>query len=121
MYLLNQGDVEVLVGPEQKKVASLSSGSMFGEMTMFGLPKRTATIRSMTPCSCYVAGHRIFFTLLQKYPVERKAFVALAQDRKKTLQERNYFSGCEDGAGASGREPWKSHSADSSPRADSKV
>lgn len=87
MYFLVRGRVEVLVGADQKQVAILDEGSAFGEMALFGLPRRAATIRALLSCECRVINLRDFGPLLQKFPVERHFFEALARDRRKQLEE----------------------------------
>lgn len=85
IYFISAGIVDVLVDNCENRVSTLEPGCIFGEMTLFGLPRRTATVRALQYCLCYVTGHQAFFTLLQKYPSARRAFMAMAQERKRAL------------------------------------
>lgn len=91
MYFLERGEVDVLVGPEQVKVATLKEGAIFGEMAMFAgvgsLAKRTATIRACGFCDCRVIHHRAFHRILQKFPKERAFFFKMAEERRAALGE----------------------------------
>jgi len=85
MYFLHRGTVEVLVGTPPVRVATLQDGSIFGEMALFGSPKRAATIRATEFCDCRVISHPIFHLMLQSYPEERRLFTAMARERRQQL------------------------------------
>ncbi len=50
-YVIEEGCVEVLVGaaPEQKRIAMLTQGAMFGEVALLDRQPRTATVRALVP------------------------------------------------------------------------
>ncbi|MEY3125430.1 MAG: hypothetical protein RLZZ573_1950 [Pseudomonadota bacterium] len=50
-YVIESGCVEILVGsdPEQRRVAVLAEGAMFGEIALLDHQSRTATVRTLMP------------------------------------------------------------------------
>lgn len=87
-YFLHRGSVEVLVGrEEERQVATLQDGTVFGEMAMFGTARRAASVRAQVFCDCRAFDHTIFQMLLQKFPEERKFFMEMAAERRKKLME----------------------------------
>uniref|UniRef100_A0A7S4USM4 Cyclic nucleotide-binding domain-containing protein n=2 Tax=Alexandrium monilatum TaxID=311494 RepID=A0A7S4USM4_9DINO len=87
MYFLHRGTVEVLVSGNAKPVATLISGSIFGEMALFGARRRTATVRALEFCDCRCVSHQMFHGILSRFPEEKKYFVQLAKDRLKQLSD----------------------------------
>eukprot|EP00932_Pfiesteria_piscicida_P013389 SRR837773.24944.p2 GENE.SRR837773.24944~~SRR837773.24944.p2 ORF type:complete len:155 (-),score=60.90 SRR837773.24944:184-591(-) len=81
MYFLHRGEVEILIGAGQTKVAQLSDGNVFGEMAVFGSAKRAATVRAMESCDCRVIHHRVFSGILKKFPKEHEFFMQLYAER----------------------------------------
>lgn len=98
MYFLHRGDVEVLVGPDQKRVAQLSDGSIFGEMALLGYGARKATIRATSICDCRIIHAAPFNTCLKRFPVEKKYFVQMAKERiaelhrAQAIEKMKHFS-----------------------------
>lgn len=82
MYFLCRGSVEVLVGPTLFKVATLTSGTVFGEGALFGQRLRSATLRATEFCECRAIHFRIFHKILKTYPAERLFFKKIADERK---------------------------------------
>jgi len=89
MYFLYCGDVDVFVGPNEVKVARLSSGTVFGEMALFGQHKRAATIRAAGFVDCRVISHRAFNAVLKRFPKDREFFMNMAAERLAQLQQVN--------------------------------
>jgi len=87
MYFLANGRVQVLVGTNQQPVATLESGTGFGEMALLGLAKRTATVRALEPCDCRFIYIGKFQELLHKFPNEKHFFTDMAQERLQGLVE----------------------------------
>lgn len=101
MYFLHRGEVEILVGPQETKVATLSDGNVFGEMALFGSCKRTATVRARESCDCRVIHHRVFGQILRSFPSELKFFRGMAaerlgQTRQAKREERDKLGGGKD-------------------------
>jgi voltage-gated potassium channel len=65
MYFLTNGSAEVLVG--DNKVATLPTGSPFGEMALVSGDKRNASIRALTYCDVYVLQKTSFDILRSRY------------------------------------------------------
>eukprot|EP00440_Ansanella_granifera_P017557 gb/GFBE01019071.1/.p1 GENE.gb/GFBE01019071.1/~~gb/GFBE01019071.1/.p1 ORF type:complete len:639 (+),score=103.56 gb/GFBE01019071.1/:1-1917(+) len=92
LYCLMMGDVDVLVGPNRMKVATLKEGTVFGEMAMFshlgeGFARRSATIRASGFCDCRVIDKTRFHALLKQFPKEKARFVKIALERKENLDK----------------------------------
>lgn len=90
MYVLARGSVEVLVGPEEKCVAILDAGCVFGEFALLGDSNRTATIRALEAGEVYGISQRFFTAVLKKFPEERSHFAAVARERKQRAEEHNF-------------------------------
>ncbi|CEM24679.1 unnamed protein product [Vitrella brassicaformis CCMP3155] len=85
MYILANGTVDVLKGGV--KVATLSEGSVFGEMALLGISnKRTATIKTVTFCDLRVIQRGTFQQLLRKFPNEAARLEAEGRRRLRELQ-----------------------------------
>jgi len=89
MYFVHSGKVEVLVGPDQTRVAIMERGSYFGEMALYGMRKRTATIRALEKTTCLVVKRRVFEFLLRRFPEERVFFENLSRKRKQAILRKN--------------------------------
>lgn len=89
MYFLSRGEVEVLVGPDLTRVATLGAGSVFGEGALIGNAKRTATVRAIEFCDCRSVHRHAFQTILKSFPVERKYFEQMYQDRVNDAKEKS--------------------------------
>lgn len=50
-YVIESGCVEVLAGADQRRVAVLAAGAMFGEVALLDRQPRTATVRTLVPTS----------------------------------------------------------------------
>lgn len=83
LYYLLWGSVDILAGPDMKKVAALSSGNIFGEMALFSHCKRQATVRAKEFCDCRVIGMVTFQAMLHRFPAEHRLFKDLAAKRRK--------------------------------------
>ncbi|MCA9670615.1 MAG: mechanosensitive ion channel family protein [Myxococcales bacterium] len=62
-YILAEGEVDVLVGG--RRVAALSSGNYFGEMSLMTGETRSATIAATSDCLLYVVGKDAFKTIIE--------------------------------------------------------
>eukprot|EP01125_Pyxidicula_operculata_P011321 TRINITY_DN3710_c0_g1_i1.p1 TRINITY_DN3710_c0_g1~~TRINITY_DN3710_c0_g1_i1.p1 ORF type:complete len:754 (+),score=158.93 TRINITY_DN3710_c0_g1_i1:48-2309(+) len=70
MYLINDGELEVLYGEEV--VATLTSGGAFGEIAlMYGCP-RTATVRTRTQCRLWTLDRNAFRRILMEESIRRR-------------------------------------------------
>src|SRR5215469_3884900 len=65
-FILTRGSVDVTLGPEARRLATLGQGSFFGEMTLIsGLP-RNATVTAQEPCLCIEVPRRAFELWIKK-------------------------------------------------------
>lgn len=87
LLFLYRGKVDVLIGAQELKVATLPAGSVVGEMALLGAPKRTATIKAAEFCDCRVLKKHTFQRLLKKFPDERAFFEQMARDRMEQLEQ----------------------------------
>jgi ATP-binding cassette subfamily B protein len=84
-YIIARGVVEVWRTEEQsgntKRVAVLQDGDFFGEITLItGFP-RTATVRSLTVCTCISLGRGQFNRMMDRFPDLRQHLSAVAVER----------------------------------------
>eukprot|EP01064_Diplonema_japonicum_P007454 TRINITY_DN1507_c4_g1_i1.p1 TRINITY_DN1507_c4_g1~~TRINITY_DN1507_c4_g1_i1.p1 ORF type:complete len:868 (+),score=86.72 TRINITY_DN1507_c4_g1_i1:62-2665(+) len=71
MYFIAQGVVEVIVEDEhgdEMCAATLQSGSWFGEIALLKHTQRTASVRSVTACSCFKLLKEDFMGILKIFP-----------------------------------------------------
>mmetsp|Transcript_163973 Transcript_163973/g.290218 ORF Transcript_163973/g.290218 Transcript_163973/m.290218 type:complete len:485 (+) Transcript_163973:2-1456(+) len=87
MYFMYRGEVEVLVGPTEKRVAVLKDGSIFGEMALLGNGKRAATIRAMEVCDCRVITAQSFNFCLKRFPKEKRYFEHVVKHRQAEIDK----------------------------------
>lgn len=77
MYLLAQGLVKVL--KENKEVATLTSGAVFGEIIVLGLAsKRSATVVAAETCYMQVLHQSVVVRGLELFPDERRKVLMMA-------------------------------------------
>jgi voltage-gated potassium channel len=90
MYFLTNGSVDVVVN--DNKVATLGTGSPFGEMALVSGDKRNASIRANTYCDVYVLQRASFDQLRSRYEDFDKRVVEITEQRaaanRKAKEER---------------------------------
>jgi len=95
MFLLNFGEVEVVVGEEKKVVAQLHSGALFGEMATISknpaAAKRTATIRAKNVCHCWRIDRPSLSKILSVFPKDEVVLSAEADRRLEELREKGHL------------------------------
>jgi ATP-binding cassette subfamily B protein len=84
-YIIARGKVEVWRTEEQsghtKRVAVLQDGDFFGEITLItGFP-RTATVRTLTVCTCISLGRGQFNRMMDRFPDLRRRLSEIAVQR----------------------------------------
>lgn len=93
MYMLQVGQVEVIAGSADTRLATLDSGSVFGEMAVLTKTaeagRRSATVHTITPCMCFVISRTALLTVLECFPKERDMFAAVSEKRLKELKEKS--------------------------------
>jgi hypothetical protein len=89
-YILNRGEVTVIVGGNE--VATLTDGSLFGEICLLGLSsRRTATIVAKSFCDIRVLRQDRFRACFQgkAFSKEREHFRKIAKQRQQELEKIN--------------------------------
>lgn len=81
MFFLARGSVEVLAD-DTKVLATLESGSFFGETALIQEEKRNADIRSLTYCNLYKLDKEIFLSILSKHEDLRVHIEEIINTRK---------------------------------------
>ncbi|MEZ0375271.1 MAG: cyclic nucleotide-binding domain-containing protein, partial [Candidatus Sericytochromatia bacterium] len=89
MFLIRQGQVEVLDSKNLHVVARMNAGDIFGEVAlMLGLP-RNASVRAGGYCELFVVKQKDLDALLPDYPEVKERLLMLARDRQQQEQLRS--------------------------------
>jgi hypothetical protein len=83
MYFLSKGHVEVIKEKTGELLATLNSGSFFGEMSLIDDSLRTATIRAGSYCDVYTLSKDAFSEILRHHPSFAKHINVIALERKQ--------------------------------------
>jgi CRP-like cAMP-binding protein len=84
LFVILLGEVEVTRNEgsvEEKKVARLASGELFGEMSLLADTPTTATVRALASTTILFLGREYFQRLVRAIPTMRKYFEDLARSR----------------------------------------
>lgn len=88
MFIILDGNVQVEKGGV--KMAKLGPGAYFGEMSLIDKVKRSATIKTLTPCKVMVVERTPLFALLRKEPrIAMKLFWAFLQNMNRRLRKND--------------------------------
>jgi CRP-like cAMP-binding protein len=70
MYIIQEGEVEILLetGGQEQRLALLSEGDFFGEMAVLEELPRTASARTLTPCTLLRIDRATFDQLIRQDP-----------------------------------------------------
>jgi len=85
IILTGEADIVVDKGGEQKFIATLNSGDLFGEMVLLNETQRTANIMAKTNCDVLVFGQDAFYQLYSKSP---EVFSLLALNLSRLITKR---------------------------------
>jgi CRP-like cAMP-binding protein len=89
MYIILEGEVSILVEPENKEIALLKEGEFFGELALLDESPRSATARSKEGCTVLGFFQSDLFSLLERSPkLGAKIILRLA----RIIGERLKFS-----------------------------
>ncbi len=86
MYVLLEGEAEVLVGDEVVEVEK--PGSVFGEMGMIGTREARASVRAKTDIVVAMVDERRFMFLVQQHPTFALELMRLMADRLENMNGR---------------------------------
>lgn len=88
MFIILDGNVQVHKG--NIKMAKLGPGAYFGEMSLIDKVKRSATIKTITPCKVMIVERTPLFALLRKEPrIAMKLFWAFLQNMNRRLRQND--------------------------------
>ncbi len=88
LYIILQGTLHVLKKGAEGVVASLESGAIVGEMALYLLEPRSATVVAKTDAFLLRLDHGPFRKVLQNYPELNTRFKELSLQRKRVLHQR---------------------------------
>ena len=98
-YLIVSGTVEVLIGEggNEKAVATLGPGSVFGEMSLLAPGPRSATVRATADTECTVTSYDEFMTSIRDNPEQAIEFMKTLVQRLRKMNELMAAHGAERG------------------------
>jgi ABC-type multidrug transport system fused ATPase/permease subunit len=107
LYLIQQGRAEVLVGGDgdERRVALLGPGDVFGEMSILSQRGRTATVRTVSPTLVYSLSREDLQRLSDLRPDIRGALAGLAAERREALEQARSLTGLGAARDAPAQEP----------------
>lgn len=88
LYIILQGSLQVLKKGAEGVVASLESGAIVGEMALYLLEPRSATVVAKTDAFLLRLDHGPFRKALKLYPEMNHRFNELSLQRKRVLHQR---------------------------------
>jgi voltage-gated potassium channel Kch len=89
MYFLARGEVEIVSGPDQTRLAVLAEGSYFGEIALLENVPRTATVRALDYCDVYSLSRSAFETVVLHHPEVMSQIREKAHARGGDLRTRD--------------------------------
>ena len=81
MYIIDHGEVEVLAGPENKRVALLTHGQCFGEIALLTETTRNADVRAVSYCDLFKFEKVDFDALTGEFPELQENFEKIMKRR----------------------------------------
>ena len=97
-YLVVSGEIEILgaVGDGEHVVATLGAGELFGELALFAIGKRTASVRARRDATLAAIDYDRFRAIIATWPdaamallrVQTARFVTLGEAHRRLLAER---------------------------------
>jgi CRP-like cAMP-binding protein len=86
-FFIVSGSVEVLVGSGGRRVGTLATGEVFGEMSLIEPGPRSATIVAMTNVECLETSYDEFVASLEDNPERAVAFMKVLVRRLRQMNE----------------------------------
>jgi len=89
-FLIVDGSVEVSVGvgENSKAVGTLSTGEVFGEMSLIEPGPRSAAVKAVTETECIVTNYEEFVASLQDHPERAVEFMKTLVRRLRMMNEK---------------------------------
>ncbi|MEW5821814.1 MAG: cyclic nucleotide-binding domain-containing protein [Cyanobacteriota bacterium] len=94
-YILKTGKVEVykrISKVEIVSIATLGEGQIFGEMSLFGNKKSTASVKALTNIEVQVIDKKIFEAYLDQTPVLIQVLLEILAGRVKRMSDKYMYS-----------------------------
>jgi CRP-like cAMP-binding protein len=92
MYIIIEGDVEIVSEPEQHLITVLHDGEFFGELALLDESPRTATAQAQSPCRLLCLVQSDLFDLIDRNPkLGVKILVQLARTIGERLKKTNEY------------------------------
>ena len=90
MFILLDGDVEIskLLGDHKTILATISKGSIFGEMAIINRRPRSATAQAVTPAVALEISRGMFQKRLEEVPKWMQGFFSIMAERLREATER---------------------------------
>jgi CRP/FNR family transcriptional regulator, cyclic AMP receptor protein len=88
-YLISDGSVDVMIGEgaKLKKIGTLETGDVFGEMSLLEPGPRSATVTAATDTECVVTNYEEFINSLEKNPERAVDFMKTLVRRLRHMNE----------------------------------
>lgn len=86
LYIIRSGSVQV--ESEGRRLASLQTNEVFGEVEVLHAAPHLATIRTLEPCELLVISRQDFSDLIEDYPAFARGLVEILFDRLRSAFER---------------------------------
>ncbi len=87
LFLIARGVVRVLVEGQEQPIATLMAGDFFGEMALLHQTPRTATVRSVTPCTVYELSRPAYLKAAEQIPSLAQTTAELDDRRRAELEQ----------------------------------
>jgi voltage-gated potassium channel len=82
VFFVIKGELSVLVDNNQKEIAKINKGDVFGEIALFKNEPRNASVKAITFCHLYYLDKDSFNMLIPKYPSIAKKIEAKVLERE---------------------------------------
>jgi CRP/FNR family transcriptional regulator, cyclic AMP receptor protein len=88
-FFIVSGTVEVLIGKGAKAraVGTLTTGEVFGEMSLIEPGPRSATVKALTDVECLAASYEEFIDAIQDHPERAVGFMRTLVRRLRQMNE----------------------------------
>jgi CRP-like cAMP-binding protein len=86
-FVIVSGEVEVLVGAGGRRVGTLGTGEVFGEMCLIEPGPRSASIVALTDVDCLVTTYEEFTASIEDHPERALAFMKTLVRRLRQMNE----------------------------------
>jgi CRP/FNR family transcriptional regulator, cyclic AMP receptor protein len=88
-FFIVTGSVEVIIGhgAEARTVGTLTTGEVFGEMSLIEPGPRSATVKALTDVECLAATYEEFIEAIERYPERAVGFMKTLVRRLRQMND----------------------------------